>query len=116
MIIFLQQTDCDLIIFTDHLSQKSLLLITTTFLGFPDGYDTVVGERGLKLSGGEKQRIAIARTLLRNPSIMIFDEATSALDTQTEMHIQVIFILYIYMYLILFLFLPMLLLVPSLIT
>ena len=50
----------------------------------PDGYSTKVGERGLKLSGGEKQRIAIARMLLKNPPIVIFDEATSALDTQTE--------------------------------
>jgi ABC-type transport system involved in Fe-S cluster assembly fused permease/ATPase subunit len=54
----------------------------------PDGFDTTVGERGLKLSGGEKQRVAIARTVLKNPPILIFDEATSALDSQTEKAIQ----------------------------
>lgn len=54
----------------------------------PDGYATMVGERGLKLSGGEKQRVAIARTLLKDPALIIFDEATSALDTRTEVAIQ----------------------------
>lgn len=57
-------------------------------VGLPDQYQTQVGERGLKLSGGEKQRVAIARTLLKNPPILVFDEATSALDTRTERAIQ----------------------------
>jgi ABC-type transport system involved in Fe-S cluster assembly fused permease/ATPase subunit len=57
-------------------------------VSLPDGYATTVGERGLKLSGGEKQRVAIARTLLKNPAILIFDEATSALDSKAEQAIQ----------------------------
>ena len=57
-------------------------------LSFPDGYSTRVGERGLRLSGGEKQRVAIARTILKNPKIILLDEATAALDSETEQHIQ----------------------------
>ena len=57
-------------------------------LSLPDGYETTVGERGLKLSGGEKQRVGIARTLLKNPPILLLDEATSALDTETEREIR----------------------------
>ena len=57
-------------------------------ISLPDGYQSRVGERGLKLSGGEKQRVAIARVILKRPKILIFDEATSALDTKTEREIQ----------------------------
>ena len=56
--------------------------------GLPDGYDTPVGERGYRFSGGEKQRMAIARTVLRNPPVLILDEATSALDNETERAVQ----------------------------
>jgi ATP-binding cassette subfamily B protein len=62
--------------------------IHDTIVGFPDGYDTVVGERGYRLSGGEKQRIAIARVLLKDPEVLILDEATSALDTISERVVQ----------------------------
>ncbi|CTQ34058.1 ABCB family ABC transporter ATP-binding protein/permease [Jannaschia rubra] len=62
--------------------------IHTFIEALPDGYETTVGERGLKLSGGEKQRVGIARTLLKDPPILLLDEATSALDTETERSIQ----------------------------
>jgi ATP-binding cassette subfamily B protein len=58
--------------------------IHDTIVALPDGYDTIVGERGFRFSGGERQRIAIARTILRNPPVLVLDEATSALDVQTE--------------------------------
>jgi ATP-binding cassette, subfamily B, bacterial len=62
--------------------------IHTLISSLPDGYDTVVGERGYRFSGGEKQRMAIARTVLRNPPVLVLDEATSSLDTQTEAAVQ----------------------------
>src|SRR6185295_11963445 len=65
--------------------------IHETIAALPDGYDTIVGSRGYRFSGGEKQRIAIARTLLRNPRVLVLDEATSALDTRTERAVQTAF-------------------------
>ncbi len=62
--------------------------IHDTIASFPDGYDTVVGERGYRLSGGEKQRVAIARVLLKDPPVLILDEATSALDSVSERVVQ----------------------------
>ncbi len=73
----------------DEIEQAARLARIHDFVTtLPDGYDTRVGERGLKLSGGEKQRVAIARTILKAPAILLFDEATSALDTHTEKEIQ----------------------------
>jgi ATP-binding cassette, subfamily B, heavy metal transporter len=74
----------------DEIEQAARLARIHDFVAsLPQGYDTRVGERGLKLSGGEKQRVAIARTILKGPHILVFDEATSALDTHTEKEIQV---------------------------
>ncbi len=73
----------------EEIIQAARLAQIDSFIGLlPQGYDSMVGERGLKLSGGEKQRVAIARTLLKNPPILLLDEATSALDTGTEREIQ----------------------------
>jgi ATP-binding cassette subfamily B protein len=72
----------------DILNAARLAQIDPFIRHLPAGYDSMVGERGLKLSGGEKQRVAIARTLLKNPPILLLDEATSALDTHTEREIQ----------------------------
>jgi len=73
----------------DEIEQAAFLAQIAGFIEkLPDGYQTRVGERGLKLSGGEKQRVAIARTILKSPPILLFDEATSALDTHTEREIQ----------------------------
>ena len=69
----------------DEVFRAAKLAHIHTFIeSLPKGYDTVVGERGLKLSGGEKQRVAIARVILKNPTILVFDEATSSLDSKSE--------------------------------
>lgn len=73
------------------IAAASAAQIHDRILEFPEGYDTVVGERGVRLSGGEKQRVAVARTILKNPPILLLDEATSALDSQTERQLQVAF-------------------------
>jgi ATP-binding cassette subfamily B protein len=63
--------------------------IHDVIVSFPEGYDTLVGEKGVTLSGGQKQRVAIARTLLKNPRILILDDATSSVDTETEAEIRI---------------------------
>ena len=73
---------------SSDLSAAQSAQIHDFIMRLPNGYNTDVGERGLKLSGGEKQRVAIARTLLKNPALLVFDEATSALDSETERDIQ----------------------------
>ena len=79
----------------DSVTQEQLEKVTREanahnfILKFPDGYDTLVGERGVMLSGGQKQRVAIARAILKNPGILLLDEATSALDAQSEHEVKV---------------------------
>lgn len=72
----------------DVISAARAADIHDKIMNFPEQYETQVGERGLRLSGGEKQRVAIARTILKSPAIVLLDEATSSLDTQTERNIQ----------------------------
>jgi ATP-binding cassette subfamily B protein len=72
---------------TDIEAAAQAAAIHEVITGFPEGYDTVVGERGVTLSGGQKQRVTIARTLLKDPAILIFDDAVSSVDTETETHI-----------------------------
>ncbi|MCB9076663.1 MAG: ABC transporter ATP-binding protein [Anaerolineaceae bacterium] len=71
----------------DVIAAAQAAAIHDVIMTFPDGYDTIVGEKGVTLSGGQKQRVAIARTLLKDPHILIFDDAVSAVDTETEAHI-----------------------------